>query len=398
MRSFLGLTTYFRRFIQAYAKLAAPLTELTKDEYKRNFKWTAECQECFNKLRKILLEKPLLRIPDFTKPFKVITDASEVGLGGVLLQEDQPCAYESKKFSPTERAWDTTERELYGAVYCFQKWSIYLRYNPENVIETDHIPNTYFNTKPNLRPKEIRWLDLLSQFPGKWIYKPGKTNIADPLSRMPTFYLTAIVKSTKKPAELLEERAKAEQEPRQLIKRILEGYKTDPERRNWKYDLQPNGIYYRKDRIVIPNCPDLKTEIIKDCHDNLLAGHLGRDKTYNAVSKLFYWPKMHDDIEAHINRCHVCQTTKPNTGAYQGPLQLPEISHIPWTTISVDLITALPETGSIPAKDSIITVVDRCTKMVKLIPTVKNCNCRRICRTHDGPCIHTTRIPFRHPF
>ena len=110
---------------------------------------------------------------------------------------------------------------------------------------------------------------------------------------------------------------------------------------------------------------------MKDCHDNLLAGHLGRDKTYNAINRLFFWPNMKEEITTYVNECHICQTVKPSTGAVKGPLQLPEISEIPWTTISVDLITALPETSSNPPHDSIITVVDRCTKMVKLIPTVK---------------------------
>ena len=121
-----------------------------------------------------MTEAPLLNIPDFSKPFLLITDASQLGLGGVLLQDNQPCAFESKKFSVAECNYTTTERELPAVVHCFIKWSVYLRHNPENIIETDHMPNIYFNTKPSLSSREVRWMETLSVFPGKWIYKPGK--------------------------------------------------------------------------------------------------------------------------------------------------------------------------------------------------------------------------------
>jgi hypothetical protein len=196
VRAFLGLTTYFKRFIRGYAKIAYALMELTKDQYKRNFVWSDRCQAAFEKLKQLLTEAPLLKIPDFSKPFTIVTDASQVGLGGVLLQENQPCAFESKKFSVAECNYTTTERELLAVVHCYTKWRVYLKDNPENVIETDHMPNIYFTTKPQLSPREVRWMETLGQFPGKWVYKPGKGNIADPLSRMPTFYNMTIFPRT----------------------------------------------------------------------------------------------------------------------------------------------------------------------------------------------------------
>ena len=127
----------------------------------------------------------------------MITDASNVGLGGVLLQQGQPCAFESKKFSSAECAYTTTEREMLATVYCYNKWAVYLRHNPDNVIETDHIPNIYITTKPHLSARAIRWMELLSTFPGQWKYKPGKSNIADPLSILPSFYFTELIPKQK---------------------------------------------------------------------------------------------------------------------------------------------------------------------------------------------------------
>jgi len=195
VRSFLGLTTYFKRFIKGYAKIAAPLMELTKDQYKTNFQLTPGARNAFHELKNMLISAPILKVPDFSKPFTLITDASNVGLGGVLLQEDRPCAFESKKFSAAECGYTTTEREMLATVHCFKKWAVYLRQNKDNVIETDHMPNVYITTKPTLSAREIRWMESLASFTGQWRYKPGKGNIADPLSRMPTFYSMTLVRS-----------------------------------------------------------------------------------------------------------------------------------------------------------------------------------------------------------
>jgi len=194
VRAFLGLTTYFKRFIKGYAKTAAPLMELTKDQYKGNFKLNPAAKQAFEQLKTMLITAPVLRVPDFSKPFTLITDASNVGLGGVLLQEGQPCAFESKKFTATECGYTTTEREMLATVHCFKKWAVYLRQNAENIIETDHMPNVYITTKPHLSAREIRWMETLSAFTGQWKYKPGKGNIADPLSRMASFHSTTHVR------------------------------------------------------------------------------------------------------------------------------------------------------------------------------------------------------------
>ncbi|EPS59216.1 hypothetical protein M569_15593 [Genlisea aurea] len=385
VRSFLGLTTYFKRFMKGYAKIAAPLMELTKDVYKKNFQWTSECQEAFDTLKQLLTDAPLLKVPDFNKPFTLITDASQVGLGGVLLQDDQPCAYESKKFSPAETHYTTTERELLGTVHCYQKWSVYLRHNPENVIETDHMPNIYFLSKPQLSSREIRWMELLSTFPGKWRYKPGKGNIADPLSRMPTFYQLSYLNqipdqykslypnpirvTSHTPTQMLLAISLTKLNSTTDLSKIKEAYTKDA---NFEKDLytEKDGLYFTKNKqIVIPDNPELKDYILSQTHDSLFAGHMGRDKTLREVQKTFYWPHMQQDVQNYINQCHICQTCKPSQIGNQGLLQLPEIAMEPWRNISVDLITGLPMTTS--GHDSILTVVDRCTKMVILAKTTE---------------------------
>ena len=103
------------------------------------------------------------------------------------------------------------------------------------------------------------------------------------------------------------------------------------------------------------------------CHDSLFAGHMGRNKTVHQVQRLFQWKGLIADVNRYVNQCHICQTSKPSTHSNQGLLMLPELEMIPWRNISVDLITGLPTTTT--GHNAILTVVDRCTKMVHLIKT-----------------------------
>ena len=216
------------------------------------------------------------------------------------------------------------------------------------------MPNIYFNKKPHLSAREVRWMETLTQFPGQWKYKPGKVNPADPLSRMPSFYLMTITKEVTPTMPRVS-----------LLDRIKKGYEEDTSFPTYTY-TQHKGIYYNTaNKIVIPNNSDLKQYIISECHDSRHAGHMGRDKTLHAVSKLFHWKGMTHDIKQYIDSCHV--STKSTPTATQGLLHPIEVGTIPWHHISVDLITALPNTTK--GHNAILTVVDRCTKMVHLIPT-----------------------------
>ena len=139
IRQFLGLSGYYRRFIKNYAKLAKPLADLLKKEAK--FIWGPEQEESFCKLREALCQEPILRYPDFSKTFKLTTDASEYAIGAVLTQEidkmDMPIAYYSKIMTGIEQRYEVTEKECLAVLYAINNFRPYL-YGREFILACDH--------------------------------------------------------------------------------------------------------------------------------------------------------------------------------------------------------------------------------------------------------------------
>ncbi|CAM5076411.1 unnamed protein product [Natator depressus] len=142
VQSFLGLAGYYRRFVPHYSQIAAPLTDLTKKKQPNAVQWTEKCQKAFNKLKATLMSDPVLRAPDFDKPFLVTTDASERGVGAVLMQkgpdqEFHPVVFLSKKLSERESNWSITEKECYAIVYALEKLRPYV-WGRRFHLQTDH--------------------------------------------------------------------------------------------------------------------------------------------------------------------------------------------------------------------------------------------------------------------
>ena len=159
VRSFLGLCNYFRKFIDHYSSIAVPLTNLTKKSV--GWDWTGRCQDAFEKLKRSLIEAPLLRTPDEKKPYEVVTDASDYGLGAVLLQEGHPIAFESRKLNSAELNYTVTEKEMLAVVHALRVWRCYLE-GAEFTVFTDHVSNTFFQTQPSLSRRQARWSEVHS--------------------------------------------------------------------------------------------------------------------------------------------------------------------------------------------------------------------------------------------
>ena len=201
LRSFLGFTSYYRRYVPGFAQKAAPLHKLTAElseggKKKKGIipaeRWNRECQTAFDALREALTSPPVLAYPDYQKPFIIETDASDKGLGAVLSQrqDDQlrVIAYASRGLRGAEKNmknYSSMKLELLALKWAVtEKFREYLL-GSEFVVYTDNNPLTYLQTKSKLKAVEQRWAAELASFSFKIVYRPGKHNQnADALSRL----------------------------------------------------------------------------------------------------------------------------------------------------------------------------------------------------------------------
>ncbi|CAM8894496.1 unnamed protein product [Rhodiola kirilowii] len=168
LRGFLGLTGYYRRFVQHYALLVAPLTQLLR---KDAFVWTPHATEAIHSLKKALTATPVLAISDFTQPFTVHIDASGHGVGAVLSQSARPIAFFSKLLPVTLQTTSAYNRELCAVVLAVQKWRQYLL-GTRFIIRTDHQPLKALLTQTIQTPDQQKWVSKLLGFDFEVVYQP----------------------------------------------------------------------------------------------------------------------------------------------------------------------------------------------------------------------------------
>ena len=188
LRSFLGTTNYYRKFIPNYAAIAAPLTDKTKNAEPNKIRWETNQEKAFTTLKEKLANSPILHLPDLSQDFILRTDASNIGLGAILLQvheeERFPVAYASRKLLQREKAYSTIERECLAVVWAIQKFEPYL-YGRQFVLETDHHPLAYMNSARPANGRLMRWILALQPYRFRVQAIRGNENVgADVLSRL----------------------------------------------------------------------------------------------------------------------------------------------------------------------------------------------------------------------
>lgn len=159
VRRFLGLASYYRRFVDRFAKIASPLHQLTKKDIK--WSWSSECENAFQQLKTVLTTAPTLAYPNFNQEFVLETDASIQGLGAILSQQQRdhkihPVAYASRALSPSENNYGITELETLAVVWAVSHFHQYL-YENSVTIYTDHTAVKAVLESPNPRAKHARW-------------------------------------------------------------------------------------------------------------------------------------------------------------------------------------------------------------------------------------------------
>ncbi|PHT91027.1 hypothetical protein T459_06140 [Capsicum annuum] len=367
LRSFLGLANYYRRFILGYSDIAAPLTDLLKKN--RAWEWNSSCQGAFDNLKAAIIKEPVLALPDFTKLFEVQTDASDFAIGGVLMQEGHPIAFESRKLNEAERRYTVHEKEMTAIVHCLRTWRHYLL-GAHFIVKTDNVATSYFQSQKKLSPKQARWQDFLAEFDYSLEYKPGKANVvADALSRK--VVLSALL-STTSCGVLDTIKEGMEHDP--VAKQLLDLARKGKTQKFWEED----GLLYTTGRrVYVPRWKNLRRLLIKEGHDTTWAGHPGQKRTMALLEAAYYWPRMRDDIEVYVRTCLVCQQDKVEHKAPGGLLEPLPTAEKPWDSVTMDFITCLPNSEGC---GTIMVVVDRFSKYATFSAATSNCKAKEAAR------------------
>nr|KYP40343.1 Retrovirus-related Pol polyprotein from transposon 17.6 [Cajanus cajan]KYP40348.1 Retrovirus-related Pol polyprotein from transposon 17.6 [Cajanus cajan]KYP40354.1 Retrovirus-related Pol polyprotein from transposon 17.6 [Cajanus cajan]KYP40358.1 Retrovirus-related Pol polyprotein from transposon 17.6 [Cajanus cajan] len=181
IRSFVGLAGYYRRFIEGFSKIVAPLTQLTRKE--QPFIWTDACERSFDELKRRLTTSPMLVLPDSSEPFDVYCDASHQGLGCVLMQNRRVVAYALRQLKTHESNYPIHDLELAVVVFALKIWRHYL-YGARFSVFSDHKSLKYLFDQKELNMRQRRWMEFLKDYDFQLMYHPGKANVvADALSR-----------------------------------------------------------------------------------------------------------------------------------------------------------------------------------------------------------------------
>ncbi|GJW84978.1 putative reverse transcriptase domain-containing protein [Tanacetum coccineum] len=358
IRQFLGLAGYYQRFIEGFSKIAKSMTKLTQKGIK--FDWGEKEENAFQLIKQMLCSAPILALPEGSEDFLVYCDASHKGLGAVLMQR--------------EKIW---RHYLYGT---------------RCTVFTDHKSLQHILDQKELNMRQRRWLELLSDYDCDIRYHPGKANVvADALSRkeqIEPLRVRALVMTIglNLPKQILEAQIEA-QKPENLVNEDVGSMirKNIPRER-----LEPrtDGTLCLHSRSWLPCYGDLRFVIMHESHKSKYSIHLGSEKMYQDVKKLYWWPNMKADIAAYVSKCLTCARVKAEHQRPSGLLVQPAIPKWKWDNITMDFITKLPKSSQ--GFDTIWVIVDRLTKSAHFLPIRENDPLDKLAR------LYLNRIVTRH--
>ena len=358
--SLLGFINYLAKFLPRLSETAQPLRDLTVKNAK--FTWAKQHDKAFAEIKQLVISHPVLRYYDVNEEVTLQCDASERGLGAVLLQNGQPVAFASRTLTETEQRYTQIEKECLSITFGAHKFSQYISRREKVTVETDHKPlESIFRKSLFDAPSRLqRMLLRLQRYNLEVGYKPGpQMFIADHLSRASIretgpqdeeFQVFAVevegmgpLNSVKISSERLAQLQKAtEQDPimQTLKTTILVGWPEHREqtpvhiREYWNYREEltlHNGVLFKNQKVIIPKA--MRPEMISRIHSS----HLGIESCLRKARDLVFWPSMNSEIKEAVIKCSVCaeyQAKNPKQ-----PMQSHSIPDRPWSKVGTDLFS-----------------------------------------------------------
>lgn len=367
VKRFVGLCSWYRRFLKDFSTLVAPITALMKGSKKNDkIPWSDEAEEAFLKIKQALVSAPILSQPDFSKEFTIQCDASNVGLGGVLTQvlegEERVIAYASRTLSRAEKNYGVTEKELLALLFCIEKFRPYIEGVRFKCI-TDHYSLLWLNNLKNPTGKLARWAVKLRQHNFELIHRKGSSNVVpDALSRIPIQESVNVLFTTWSATDSFYDNLKS---------KILASPDSFPQ---WKVE---NNLIYK----FIPFSSPVRTnvqewkllvpkkhrkEVVGTLHDPPTSAHLGFYKTLARVSEYYYWPKMRSDILKYVRSCKMCGSQKVSSSGRFGLMGSEKEVRFPWQIIAADIMGPFPRSSR--GNRYLLVVSDWLTKYTLLHP------------------------------
>lgn len=386
-RRLLGMVTYLAKFVPQLSEVTQPLRDLTKQDVQ--FLWSPYHDQVLEKLKQLLSSSPCLKYYDVNDDCVLETDASEYGLGAVILQQGRPVAYASRTLSETERRYSQLEKECLALMYGCVRFDQYLL-GKENVTAfTDHQPLETILRKPiNSATKRVQRMMLrLQRYKLNVVYKKGtQMHISDHLSRSPIprksvktsdaeiFSVEQLMTEIEdidcdmyhNVGDITMDKIRVATETdatlQLLAAQITRGFPSDknqmdPEIRHyWPYRDElsvENGVVYRGVRVIVPAAR--RQDMLLKLH----ASHLGIEATLRKARDSLYWPSLHHDITNMCQSCQSCQQYQAKN--CKEPMQSQPVPTKRWQVCATDLFAA-------PDGTEYVVVVDSLTKFWEFEP------------------------------